>query len=173
GSFAPATAGLFSVSDNGVLSYRLGAAGALSQLTWFNREGRSLGPLGDPGSYNSPAVTSDGRRVAFALFDPKSGNSNIWVTDSSRGTTTQLTFTRGRDDSPVFSPDGKSIIFGSNREGHMDLYQKPADGSGEERLLLKSDQDKAATSWSRDGRFLLFTTNDPKTLFDIWIFSLH
>jgi Tol biopolymer transport system component len=173
GSFAPATAGLFSVSDNGVLAYRLGASGAISQLTWFNREGRSLGPLGDPGSYNSAAVTSDGGRVAFGLFDPKSGNSNIWVTDSSRGTTTQLTFNRGRADTPVFSPDGKTIIFASNREGRMDLYEKPADGSGEERLLLKSDQDKAPTSWSRDGRFLLFTSNDPKTGYDIWILPLE
>jgi Tol biopolymer transport system component len=54
----------------------------------------------------------------------------------------------------------------------MDLYEKSADGGGEERLLFKSDQDKAPTSWSRDGRFLLFHSQDPKTAQDIWILPL-
>jgi Tol biopolymer transport system component len=52
------------------------------------------------------------------------------------------------------------------------LYEKNADGSGEERLLLKSDQHKIPTSWSRDGKFILFASNDPKTSADIWILPL-
>jgi Tol biopolymer transport system component len=55
----------------------------------------------------------------------------------------------------------------------MDLYQKPADGSGEERLLLKSEEDKAPTSWSRDGRFLLYTNLDPKMREDLWVLPLQ
>ena len=52
-----------------------------------------------------------------------------------------MTFSNGRNDYPVWSPDGKSIAYASNRSGHLDLYRKNADGSGEEILLLKSDQD--------------------------------
>jgi Tol biopolymer transport system component len=51
----------------------------------------------------------------------------------------------------------------------MDLYLKGADGSGEERLVFKSELDKRPTSWSKDGRFLLFQSADPKTRDDIWV----
>ena len=51
----------------------------------------------------------------------------------------------------------------------MDLYLKSADGSGEERLVLKSEADKRPTSWSKDGRFLLYMSVDPKTRDDIWV----
>ena len=64
-------------------------------------------------------------------------------------------------------------MFASGRGGHYDLYQKNANGTGEDELLLKSDQDKIPTSWSRDGRFLLFTSSDPKTQNDIWVLPLE
>ena len=60
-----------------------------------------------------------------------------------------------------------------SKGGRMDLYEKNADGSGEERLVLHSDQDKVPTSWSRDGRFLLFQSIDPKTREDLWILPLE
>jgi eukaryotic-like serine/threonine-protein kinase len=91
------------------------------------------------------------------------------VVDLARGNSTKVTFNAGRNDYPVWSPDGKNIMFASNRNGHMDLYLKNADGTGEERLVLKSESDKRPTSWSRDGRFLLYTDFDPKTGNDLWI----
>jgi Tol biopolymer transport system component len=51
----------------------------------------------------------------------------------------------------------------------MDLYSKNADGSGEERLLLMSENDKRPSSWSSDGRFLLYMDFDPKTAVDLWV----
>ena len=53
------------------------------------------------------------------------------------------------------------------------LYQKPATGSGEERLLLKSEEEKYPTSWSRDGSFLLYTNIDPKMREDLWVLPLQ
>ncbi|MDD1679965.1 MAG: hypothetical protein LUO93_12375, partial [Methanomicrobiales archaeon] len=67
---------------------------------------------------------------------------------------------------------GKTIAYASNHGGHMDLYQKLADGSGEEGLLFKSNADKYTTSWSRDGRFLLYMNLDPKTGQDLWVLPL-
>ena len=53
-SFAPATVGLFSVSDTGVLAYRVGVGGNQVQLTWFDAEGKVLGTAGEKGAYGIP-----------------------------------------------------------------------------------------------------------------------
>ena len=174
GSFAGATAGLFSVSETGVLAYRIGVGGDQDQLAWFDSQGKALGTLGDKAPYRNPRISPDGTRVAGTLFDRQGGNSNIWVLDLARaGASTKVTFSNGRNDYPVWSPDGKSVAFASNRNGRMDLYRKNADGSGEDVLLLKSEQDKTPTSWSHDGRFLLYSTLDPKTSDDIWVLPLQ
>jgi eukaryotic-like serine/threonine-protein kinase len=150
----------------------VGAGGDLRQLTWFDPQGKVLGTVGEKGAYESPAVSPDGSRVAVTQFDWQNGNSNIWVLDVSRGTSTKVTYNAGRNANPEWSPDGKNIVFSSNRGGHMDLYVKNADGSGEERLLLKSEEDKLPNSWSRDGRFLLYSNVNPKTQEDLSILPL-
>jgi eukaryotic-like serine/threonine-protein kinase len=170
-SFGRATYGLFSVSDTGTLVYR-GLAVSRMVLGWFDRQGDPAGTLGEPGEYANPAVSPDGTRVAAALGPPSS--RDIWILDVARGTVTRFTSDPARDDDPVWSPDGKSIVFSSDRLGRrMDLYIKPADGSGEERLLFKSDEYKTPTSWSKDGRFLLFTSVSPKTDADIWALPMQ
>ena len=95
-------------------------------------------------------------------------NRDIWIVDVARATATRFTFDRGRDDDPVWSPDGKSIVFNSERAGRVDLYIKPTDASGEERLLFSSDESKAPTSWSKDGRYLVFSSYSTKTGSDLW-----
>jgi Tol biopolymer transport system component len=72
----------------------------------------------------------------------------------------------------VWSPDGSRIAFWSNRRGHSDLYEKPANGTGSEELLLESNVDKYPTSWSPDGQFLLYHAVDPKSQRDLWILPL-
>jgi Tol biopolymer transport system component len=98
---------------------------------------------------------------------------NIWLLDLSRGgASTRFTFGSLVDTNPVWSPDGSRIIFSSNRDGPYNLYQKPANGVKDEEVLLKSSEDKEATSWSRDGRFLVYTVVHPKTKADIWVLPL-
>ena len=169
GSFPAGTAGLYSISTTGVLAYRVGVGGDQRQLNWYDEHGKALGTVGETGTYANPALSPDGTRVAVAIFDRQDGNSNIWVVDVARGNRTKITFNAGRNDFPIWSPDGKGIVFASNRSGTMDLYVKNADGSGEERLVLKSEQDKRPTSWSSDGRFLLYMSPDPKTASDLWV----
>src|SRR5262249_43742996 len=172
GSFAPVNAGLFSISENGVLMYRIGAGGTLLQLTWFDAQGKVSGTAGERGAYANPALSPDGMHIAVTQLDLQKGSSNIWVLDTLRGTSTRLTFNAGRDDFAVWSPDAKRIAFASNRNGHLDLYEKPADGSSEERILLKSDGDKVPTGWSADGLYLLYTNVDPKTQADLWVLPM-
>jgi serine/threonine protein kinase/dipeptidyl aminopeptidase/acylaminoacyl peptidase len=173
GSFAQATAGLWSVARTGALVYRGGGTG-LPLPTWVDRTGRVIGTVGDPDKnlYAAIDLSSDGNRLAFMMIDT-GGNSDIWVRDLASGATTRLTFDPRPDQAPVWSPDGKRIAYAASRGGRLDLYEKSADGSGEERLLLRSDQDKIPTSWSRDGRFILFTSADPKTRQDLWILPLE
>jgi hypothetical protein len=173
GSFAGANAGLYSLSETGVLAYRVGPGGDQRQLTWFDSQGKILGTVGEKGTYLNPAISPDGTRVAVTQLDREGGNSNIWVLDLQRGTSTKVTFSAGRNDFAIWSPDGKSVAFASNRTGHLDLYRKNADGSGEETVLLKSDADKTPTSWSRDGRLLLYTIGNPTTQADLWALPLQ
>jgi Tol biopolymer transport system component len=172
GSFAGANAGLFSVSDTGVLVYRVGAGGTLAQLTWLDRTGKNVGTLGGRGGYNAPELSPDGTRVAVSQFETQTGDSNIWVLDIGRGTSTKVTFNKGQTGFPVWSPDGNYLAFSSNQTGRRNLYRKSADGSGDEQLLLKTDTDKAPSSWSSDGRFLLYTLQDQRTGNDIWVLPI-
>jgi Tol biopolymer transport system component len=164
-SFTATNHGLFSVSDNGTLVFRSGS-GPQTLLTWFDQQGNPTGTLGDPGDYSSPAISPDGSRVAVAAGPPVT--RDIWILDVARGSSTRFTFDPARDDYPAWSPDGKNIAFTSNRSGQMDLYIKPADGSGEEKLLLHTDEPKTVEHWTKDGHFLLFDSNGPKTAADMW-----
>ena len=171
GAFVGATAGLWSVARNGALVYRSGGTG-LPRPTWLDSTGREVGSIGDPGNYGDLSLSPDGKRLAYRSTTTQ-GVSDIWVTDVTDGAKIRLTFDPGLDRAPVWSPDGTKIVYSANRRGRDDLYEKNADGSSDERLLLQTDQDKMASSWSRDGRFILFSSTDPKTNEDIWILPLY
>jgi len=160
--------GFFSVAASGILFYRAG--GAPAQLTWFDQRGRRLGGAGEPGALYSMALSPDGMRAAVGRFAP---GLYLWLVDFSRGTTTRFTFGSATAGYPVWSPDGSRIVFASSRDGGYDLYEKPASGAREEQLLLKSSEGKYPTSWSRDGRFLLYRAVDPKTRDDLWVLPLE
>ena len=126
------------------------------RLTWFDRQGKIAGTLGEPGLYRTLSISPDGKQVAFERNDPQTQNRDIWLVDVARNATTRFTTDPAWEAFPLWSPDGKRIIFTSNRGGAYDLYQKPASGQGSEELLYKSSEGKGPTSWSPDGRFLLY-----------------
>jgi Tol biopolymer transport system component len=168
--------GFFSASTNGVLAYRSGGAGQLVQATWFDRQGKVLGTAGEPGEFVTwLSLAPDEARAAIGLFNglKASSHADLWLLDFERGTNTRFTFEQGRNDAPIWSQDGGRIIFASKRDGAFNLYQKAASGVKNEELLLKSSEDKYPTSWSRDGRFLLYTLIDPKTKGDLWVLPLE
>jgi len=166
--------GLFSASSNGVLVYR-SAVGENYQLTWLDRQGRRVGTVTEPGGYNSMAISPDGSQVAISRTDPENApHWDVWLVDVERNTSTRLTYEQVRATFPVWSADGSSVIFGSPHGNEFGLYLKLANGAGDERLLLKSTAgDKYATSSSRDGRFLLYTVENPDTKSDVWVLPLQ
>jgi Tol biopolymer transport system component len=110
-------------------------------------------------------VSPDGRRVV--VFRTVQGNQDIWLHDGAR--TSRFTFDAADDAFPLWSPDGMRIVFRSLRTGAGDLYQKLTRGGGKEELLVTSNQLKTPTSWSADGRFVLFQSADPQTSNDLWV----
>jgi serine/threonine protein kinase/Tol biopolymer transport system component len=148
-------AGFFSVSASGAIAWRSGG-GDRRQLIWFNRAGENVGSFGDIGDSTmfSPEIAPDGKRVA-TMRGPV-GSSDIWVQEGVRNT--RFTIDPADDRYPIWSPDGARLAFASNRNGAYDLYDKAADGSGSERLLLPSPDFKRPNSWSPDGRFILYWT---------------
>jgi len=147
----------FSVSASGVLVYREGGVGGTTptELVWFDRAGKRLGSVGDKLLHIELAISPDGRRLAVARRDTR-GGADIWLHDLSRGTSSRLTTDAALHYSPLWSPDGSRIVFSSERNGRYDLYQRAASGAGEEELLVRSGDDKVATDWSGDGRFIVY-----------------
>jgi eukaryotic-like serine/threonine-protein kinase len=164
------SAGWFSVSSNGTLAYRTGGAAGLSQLTWYDRKGNAASKVGEPGTYTGLDLSPDGTRLAHFQ---NAQQSDVWILDLARGIDTRLTFHPAPMGYPVWSPDGNKIAFSSRRGPVQDLYIKPSNGTEEERLLLASGEGKSVTSWSHDGRFLLYVSNGGDTSNDLWVMPLE
>jgi Tol biopolymer transport system component len=161
----------FSASTNGVLVYRGGSSAGNAELTWFDRQGRNLGTVGEPGRFSGFAISPDGKEAAVSRFELQGGGRlNLWLYDLTRGgSPARFTFGAFTDEDPVFSPDGSSIVFESNRDGPRNLYRKLTNGAKNEELLLKSSEQKYPYSWSRDGNFLLYSIYSSKEKFAVWI----
>jgi serine/threonine protein kinase/Tol biopolymer transport system component len=154
-----------SVAATGLAAYRMGTGGQ-RQLTWFDRLGTAQGTIGDPdATLSNPRVSPDGRRVVVERTAQR--NTDLWLLDATR--TSRFTFDPATDYRPLWSPDGTQIVFSSNRAGAADLYQKLASGAGSEERIVASDQIKIPSSWSSDGRFLIFYSVDQQTEADLWV----
>jgi serine/threonine protein kinase/Tol biopolymer transport system component len=143
------------------------------QLTWYNRQGTSLGTLGEPGAFaHTLGLSPNGKRLAIGR---KSGTASIWLWDLTHGGSgTRFTFNSSQDVDPVWSPDGSRIVFSSGSTGKPNnLYQKLSSGAKAEELLLESGEDKYPTSWSPDGRLLLYSSLNLRGANGIWVLPLE
>src|SRR5207245_11798813 len=105
---------LFSASE-GLLVYAPTFATA-SQLVWFDRNGKPIGSLGDPGLYLEPRISPDGGKVAVDVLDLAKNTSEIWIYDASTGVGSKFVFGAWSDFFPVWSPAGDRLIFASDRK---------------------------------------------------------
>ena len=159
---------VFSVSSGEVLVMQTGKGASTSQLTWFDRSGKPTGTAGVPGAYNNVRLSPDGHRVAIDQSDADGRNTDVWILDPARGATTRLTFDPSSHQAPIWNPDGKQIVFNSNRNLGIYLRLKNADGSGseEDAADLGPASSGNAWDWSRDGKYILF-----RKINELWYLS--
>jgi len=166
--------GIFAASATDILAYRAGGTGtgrANVQLTWFDREGKVVGTVGQPAAYSSLALSPDGARLAVARYSTPT-SADTWLIDLARGAaSTRFTFGQGVNGGAAWSPDGSRIGFLSTRNGGVDLYWKLANGAGQEELLLKEGSSDVSNDWSRDGRYLLYSRQapGPRSKSGLWV----
>jgi eukaryotic-like serine/threonine-protein kinase len=125
------------------------------QLVWVDRTGKRMGVVADKlSNLQFARLSPQGDRVALVI---DTGANDIWVLDLVRGIRTRFTFGPVTNDFPVWSPDGKWIAYGSERNGKNHLYRKLSDGSGAEELLLDGERPIVPGDWSADGKYLLYS----------------
>lgn len=166
--------GLFSVSGDGVLSYAAARTSGTYRILWFDRSGKQTAETGAPGEYYDPRISPDGRKVAVSFQAAGTAIFNIWEFDLARGVPTRLTFSSSFDNRPAWSPDGKTMVFVSNRSGLYHIYQTAADGTGRTSPLVVDDASEHFPSFSPDGRYLIFERQSaqPGAHREIWAMSL-
>ncbi len=161
--------GLFSVSNNGVLAFA-STGGDSRQLTWYDRQGKVLGHVGEPAARDELALSPDGTRVAEGRSDNQ-GQWVVWMMDVARGVNTRLTFEDGGGNA-VWSPDGRQIAYAPTGGQSPDLYLKPANGANQAELLVHSDGIKTPMAWSADGRYLLYLQRTKDRKIDLWVLPM-
>ena len=157
--------GVFSASQNGVLSFTPANPNSGNRLTWFSKDGKELGTVGDLGRYATLSLSPDGKQAVVEHARP---HHELWIYDTERNTRSQFTFGDSASATPLWSPDGKEIAFASDRNGHVDLYLKSVVGSASERMLIQSPMAKYPVSWTSDGKFLLYQQSD-KDKSSLWV----
>ncbi len=160
--------GAFSVSRSGVLIYQTGSANG-TQLTWFGRNGKPQGTLGDLKGYRDLQLSPDGRWASVTVT--AGAQSDIWLFDLARNLSRRFTFGEGGAQAAAWSPDGRFVVYAARRGGSNDLYRQPAAG-GVEELLLKDDTDKIPLGFTPDGRTLLYRVPRAAAAGEVWLLPL-
>ena len=155
------------VSASGALLY--GSSNTLSQLRWLDRTGKLLGQVGEPGEYGSIRLSPDGRRAAISRAGP-GGGADLWLLEVERSVFSRFTFHPGINYYPVWSPDGRTILFASS--GPQNLFRKESSGAGNEQRLTQSPNIQVSTDWSADGRWALYHEIAPDTARDLWVLPI-
>jgi eukaryotic-like serine/threonine-protein kinase len=160
------------VADDGTLAYvpgRLERETRQMLMVWVDREGREEPIKAPPRGYFYPRVAPDGTRVALYTFDQE---YDIWLWDLARATLTRVTSDPGQDTFPVWTPDSRRLIFGSERSGARNLFEQVADGTGAIERLTESPNLQNPTTISPDGARLVFTETMPRTGDDVMMLPL-
>jgi eukaryotic-like serine/threonine-protein kinase len=144
----------FSVAADGTLVYIAAGAGGLQRrLVWAERGGARRPINAPPRAYTTLRISPDGTRVALATRDQQ---SDIWIWDFARETLTRLTTDPSNDFAPIWTRDGRRIVFSSSRVTPSALFVQAADGTGGTERLIEGAEALAPNTFSPDGKRLIF-----------------
>jgi eukaryotic-like serine/threonine-protein kinase len=159
-AIAPIGQMIAAASANGFLMFS--GANTVSQFTWFDRAGKRLGTVGEPGGYENFRLSPDGRAVVVARDKP--GGTDLWVLGTERGLANRFTSLPGNNNYPIWSPSSRTVVFRSLSS----MVRKPAVATGDLDRLTESTNNQYPSDWSSNGRWVLYYESAPGTKWDMW-----
>jgi Tol biopolymer transport system component len=162
----------FDIAQNGTLVYTpAGTRAAARTLVWVDRQGQEEPIKAPVRAYTYPRLSPDGTRLALDVRDQ---DNDIWIWDFARETLSRFTFDVAQDQYPVWTPDGRRLIFDSRRAGGTaNLFWQAADGTGAAEQLAKSPIDQLPNTTSPDGTRVVFRADEPRTGLDLMLLTLN
>ena len=164
-SGAPSRAA-FWLSEEGVLAYHADAA-VKRKMLWMGRDGKPIQEAAEEDEYSSVRLSPDGKRAIVGRIEASDRKNDLWLLDLGRGVMTRLTADGRETGFAVWSPDGRTVAYSSERKGVVTIYRKDVGAQQEEQLTNGTDP-SYVTSWSRDGRYLFCTRPREKNGTTIW-----
>ena len=162
----------FAASDDGTVVYVPGQShGSNAPIHWMDRTGKTTVLRAQTANWSNIRFAPDGRRLAVEILN---GQNDIWVYEWARDALTPLTSDPASDTSPVWTPDGRRIVFASTRANPAtpNLYWQRVDGIGEAQRLTESKKRQRPVSWHPDGKLLAFEEFDEQGRSDVMILPM-
>jgi serine/threonine-protein kinase len=158
--------GQLAISNSGALAYVAKASNLdETRIEWVDRSGTHSSLRPTPANWGNLSFAPDGRQFAFDIAAGDRRERNVWVSDILRNTLTRLAVNRINDTDPVWTPDGRHIVFASiwdetaasvSPRAAYNLFWRRADGTGEVQRLTTSPNSQLPGSWHPSGRLLAF-----------------
>jgi serine/threonine-protein kinase len=161
------------ISSSGTLAYvpELTSGKGIAELVYVSREG-DITPLSPPVTFNPSdnralSLSPDGTRVAFDIAGDTS--TDIWIKQLPGGPLSRLTFDGSSSARPIWTPDGKSVLYilGSGNQ-LQSVWKKRADGSNAGELVLTANRPITEAFFSSDGHWLIYRVTEADGNRDIY-----
>jgi eukaryotic-like serine/threonine-protein kinase len=158
----------FAVSRSGTFAYFPAESIEQRTLVWVDRQGHETSIAAPPHAYRYPRLSPDGTRIAVEAED---GDDDIWIWDVVRATLARLTATPETELSPLWSPDGRFVLFQSTRQGGANIFRQLADGTRDAERLTTSPLRQLPDALTPDGKVLVFRELDAANSYDLRVMS--
>jgi len=164
--------GFYAVAGDGSLAYVSGRAGSNWSVAWITRDGQRQSVLDKPQTYANPRLSPNGRRVVLQVA-ATDADEDLWLYDIDTKVLSRLTFGVGRDTNPVWTPDGRRIVFAHGTgSGVRNLHWIATDGAGVMERLSDSPRMQMPFDVSPDGRTLMFGQLNDQGRTELWTLPL-
>ncbi len=156
----------FNIAKN-IMIVSQNASDETSDMVVFDRQGKQIEERNNLGLFIEISVSPDKNIIAYhRIYGPdlnQEFNQDIWILDRKRGVTSRFTRSPAADVGPLWSPDGKKIVYASSPDTVYDIYEKDVSGTSEPTLILKTKLAKYPYDWSSDGKYILYGSKS-----DLW-----
>jgi len=142
-----------------------------SQVTLYDRHGNRAGTTGPIGAWHGARRSADGRKLIVSAIASDAGAPDLWLIDAARNTSMRLLSTPLGEVFPIFTPDGRSVIYSYELDGPPHIYTMPAGGGDATMLTPMSGVIEYVCDVTPDGKTLLFSRSDNQSKRDLWMRS--